>query len=286
MELNLFIQIGLPVSLALIMFSLGLTIDRNDFSSLRSAPRPMLLGLSAQLLGVPLLALLIISLFELPPALAAGLMILSFCPGGVTSNWFSHMARANVPLSISLTVIASLITPFTIPLLSEFTLQGLMQDQRSVQIPLGLTMIRLLIVSVLPVLFGMLIRARFRALTDRWQAGIYRLSSLLFIAVISAIIMQQWHKLPDLLAQVGAASMSLILSGMLLGTLFGYAFKLSARNRRTISIEVGMQNGGMALIVTQNVLESPELSIVPVVYGLIMLLPIYVYSRYATQQPV
>ena len=191
-----------------------------------------------------------------------------------------------MPLSISLTVIASLITPFSIPLLSEFALQSLMQDQRSVEIPLGLTMIRLLIVSVLPVLLGMLIRARLRVLTDRWQPGIYRLASILFIAVISAIIMQQWRKLPDLLAQVGTASMSLILSGMLLGILLGYAFKLSARNRRTISIEVGMQNGGMALIVTQNVLQSPELSIVPVVYGLIMLLPIYFYSRYAAQQPV
>jgi len=286
MELNLFIQIGLPVALALIMFSLGLTIDRSDFAGLRYAPRPVLLGLSAQLLSVPLLAIITIRIFELPPALAAGLMILSFCPGGVTSNWFSHLARANVPLSISLTVIASLITPFSIPLLSELALQNLMQDQRSVHIPPGLTMLRLLMVSVVPVLIGMLIRARLRVISDRWQPVIYRFSSLLFIVVIFAIIIQQWHSLPGLLAQAGAASMAMILSGMLLGGLLGHAFKLGTRDTRTISIEVGMQNGGMALLVTQNVLQSPELSIVPVVYGLIMLLPIYLYSRYAAHQPV
>ena len=101
MELNQFIQVGLPVSLALIMLSLGLTISLPDFTRQLSQPRSTLVGLSAQMLLVPLLALGIVSVFKLPPALAAGLMILSFCPGGVTSNWFSHMAKANVPLSIS-----------------------------------------------------------------------------------------------------------------------------------------------------------------------------------------
>lgn len=286
MELNLFIQIGLPVSLALIMLSLGLTIQFSDFTRQLAAPRPLLIGLLAQMLGVPLLALIIIILFNLPPPLAAGLMILSFCPGGVTSNWFSHMAKANVPLSISLTVIASIVTPFTIPILSELTLQTLMGDARTVHIPLGLTMGKLLLVSVIPVSFGMLVHARFTSFSQHWQLRIYRFSTSLFLGVIVTILLQQWVKLPGFLAQSGIASMAMILAGMGLGTWLASWLEFDTEDRRTLTIEVGMQNGGMALMVTQSVLHSAQLSIIPVVYGLIMLLPIYLYSRYATRQPV
>lgn len=286
MELNHFIQIGLPVSLALIMLSLGLTIQFSAFIHQLTAPRPLIIGLLAQMLGVPLIALIIISFFKLPPALAAGLMILSFCPGGVTSNWFSHMAGANVPLSISLTVIASMLTPFTIPILSELTLQTLMDDARAVQIPLGLTMTKLFVVSVIPVVLGMLIRARFISFSHHWQPRIYRLSTSLFLGVILAILLQQWAQLPGFLAQSGSASMMMILTAMGLGAGLAALLKLNPRDRRTLAIEIGMQNGGMALVVTQGVLHSPQLSIVPVVYGLIMLLPIYVYSRHAARQSI
>lgn len=284
MELNQFIQIGLPVSLALIMLSLGLTILPVDFARQFTAPRAMLVGLAAQMLLVPTIALLVVMFFKLPPALAAGLMILSFCPGGVTSNWFSHMAGANVPLSISLTVIASLITPFSIPLLSEISLQALMGEKHDVHIPLGLTMMRLFVISVIPVLVGIVLHARFGAFTRRWQPLIYRFASYLFLAVISAILLQQWQRLPGFLAQSGLASLAVTLAGIFAGTLLARAQHLASRDIHTIAIEVGMQNGGMALVVTQTVLHSPPLSVVPVVYGLIMLLPIYIYSRYARTQ--
>ena len=286
MELNQFTQIGLPVSLALIMLSLGLTIRLEDFKRQFAHPRALLVGLSAQMLLVPLLALGIISIFELPPALAAGLMILSFCPGGVTSNLFSHMAKANVPLSISLTVIASLITPFTIPVLSELALQAFMGDAHEVHIPLGLTMMRLIVISVLPVVIGMSVRARFGRFSHRWQPYIYRFATGLFLGVIAEVILQQWARLLDLSAESGPASLCMIIAAMALGTFAARVFRLDQKDTRTIAIEVGMQNGGMALVVTQIVLQSAELSIIPVVYGLIMLLPIFLYSRYARTQPV
>lgn len=286
MELNQFIQIGLPVSLALIMLSLGLTIRLNAFIQQVSTPKATLVGLLAQLCLVPVLALCVVLLFDMPPALASGLMILSFCPGGVTSNWFSHMSRANVPLSISLTLIASLITPFTIPLLAELALQWQMDENRTIQIPIGLTMMRLFIISVIPVVLGVALRTRFERFSSSLQPLIYRFATVLFLCVITGIIVQQWARLPGFLAQAGAASMAVILAGMLAGTLLAGVTRLSSKDRHTITIEVGMQNGGMALVVTQNVLQSSELSIVPVIYGLIMLLPIYLYSRYARTQPV
>ncbi len=285
-ELNHFIQIGLPVSLALIMLSLGLTTGLHHFLQQVSSPRATLTGLLAQLCLVPLLALAVVLLFDLPPALAAGLMILSFCPGGVTSNWFSHMAKGNVPLSISLTVIASLITPFTIPLLAELVLQWQMSDSREVPIPLGLTMTRLFVISVIPVAIGIALRTRWPAQAGRLQPLVYRFATWLFMGVIATMIYSQWERLPGLLAQSGLASLTVIIVGMALGTLLARSMRLPQQDRHTIAIEVGMQNGGMALVVTQNVLQSAELSIVPVVYGLIMLVPIFLYSRYARTQSV
>lgn len=280
MELSQFIQIGLPVSLALIMLSLGLTIRLDDFKQQLAMPRSTIIGLAGQLLLVPVLAIIVIMLFQLPPVLAVGLMILSFCPGGVTSNWFSHIAKANIPLSISLTVIASLITPFTIPLFSELALQMFMGENRNVHIPLGLTMSRLFIISVIPVGLGMFIFSRFKVFSVRWQPLIYRLATSLFMLVILSIIIQQWAQLPDLLAQSGGASIAMILLAMLAGTLIARITHLSSKDRHTITIEIGMQNGGMALVVTQGVLQSAPLSIVPVVYGLLMLIPITIYSRH------
>jgi BASS family bile acid:Na+ symporter len=286
MHLNQFIQIGLPVSLALIMLSLGLTIRLTDFTRQLAAPRPLLVGLFAQLLLVPLLALGIVILFKLPPVLAAGLMILSFCPGGVTSNWFSHMALANVPLSISLTVVASLITPFTIPILSELSLQALTGESQEVHIPLAFTMMRLFVISVIPVAIGIFFRHYLTVFCERWQPSIYRFASALFLGVIIAIIVAQQSRLPGFMAQSGLASLSMIIAGMALGLLLAHFTQLNRKDSHTIAIEVGMQNGGMALVVTQNVLQNAELSIVPIVYGLIMLLPIYLFSHYARTQPV
>lgn len=121
MELDTFIQIGLPVSLGLIMLSMGVMLKTADFRLIAKHPKAFFIGLSAQMLLVPLLALLLLQIFKLPPLLAMGLLILSFSPGGTTSNLFSYMAKGDVALSIALTTVASFVTPFSIPLLTAYS---------------------------------------------------------------------------------------------------------------------------------------------------------------------
>lgn len=289
MELSGFIQIGLPVALALIMLSMGLTLTLDDFRRVAVNPGAFGIGFAAQMLLVPLIALLLVRLFDLPPLLAVGLMVLSFCPGGTTSNLFSYLARADVALSISLTAVASLVTPFTIPLLTELTLEILLGSDREVSIPVGQTMLRLAMITLLPVSLGMLWRARFPASAARRQTVLHRLSVALFIAVIGAIIVQQWHRMPGFLAQTGAVSLTMIVVAMAAGYLLARAGSLGPAQTRTVSIEVGMQNGGMALVVTQGVLQNTTMSIVPVIYGLLMLIPVLllvVISRGWNREPV
>ncbi|KAG1654020.1 putative sodium-dependent transporter YocS [Nymphon striatum] len=277
MELDTFIQIGLPVSLALIMLSMGMMLKTADFTRVLEQPRALMVGLTAQLILVPMIAVALLFIFNLPPLLAVGLLVLSFSPGGTTSNLFSYLARGDVALSVALTAIASLITPFTIPLLTELALQMQLGENKEIIVPIGLTMKRLFIVTLLPVLIGMSLRIFKPAVADTIQPYIHKISVVLFLAVISSIIIQQWDKMPDFLNQVGTITSLMIVIAMLLGY---YIAKLSGlRNRevKTLSIEVGMQNGGMALLVTQGVLQNPTMSIVPVIYGLIMLIPVILF---------
>ena len=277
MELDTFIKIGLPVSLGLIMLSMGLTLRALDFKRIADAPRAFIIGLSAQMLAPPLLAIILLQLFHLPPVLAVGLLALSFSPGGATSNLFSYLARGDVALSITLTAVASFITPFTIPLLTELSLQTLMSENRDIIIPIGLTMKRLLIVTILPVLIGMTLRAFKPFWAERIQPLVHRFSMLLFLTVIISIIVNQWDNMPRFLNQVGLIVTVMIVLAMLLGFLIARWSKLNNQQVKTIAIEVGMQNGGMALIVTQSVLNNPTMSIVPVIYGLIMLIPVILF---------
>ncbi len=273
MELSNFINIGLPISLALIMLSMGMKLHLSDFKHVASEPKALLLGLGAQMLVVPLFALLIIQIFNLPPLLAVGLMVLSFSPGGTTSNLFSYMARGDVALSVALTAVASFITPFTIPLLTEAVLQMQLGDNREVSIPVMLTMKRLFLVTVIPLVIGLLWNLYFPASAKQAHTLVHRFSTGLFLLVIFFIIIQQWDKLPSFLAEVGVVSLVMILATMLAGFLLAKTTGLNNQQQKTIMIESGMQNGGMALIVTQGVLNNPTMSIVPVIYGLLMLIP-------------
>jgi len=278
------IQIGLPVSLGLIMLSMGLTLKGKDFQAVVKQPKAFMLGLSAQMLLVPLLALLLLQVVKLPPILAVGLLILSFSPGGTTSNLFSYMAKGDVALSIALTAVASFITPFSIPLLTEWALQSQLGENTEVVIPIGLTMKRLLMVTIVPVVIGMSLHIFKQSWAEKIQPLIHKISVALFLVVILAMVFKLFNKMPEFLPQVITITSIMIVLAMLAGYLIAKLARLNAKQIKTNTIEVGMQNGGMTLIVTQSVLNNPQMSVVPVIYGLIMLIPIIIFVTISRQQ--
>lgn len=283
MNIETFVTIGLPVSLALIMLGMGLTLSPQDFLGVVRRPRPFLVGLIAQLLAVPLLAILLLQIKNLPVDLAIGLLILSFCPGGTTSNLFSYLARADVPLSIALTAAASLITPLSIPLFTEFTLHFLLGESREISIPISLTATRLFVVTVIPLILGMTLKQIRPTKAKCVHQWVHKVSMILFFSVIVCMVFSLQADLPQYLGDIASITLLMIIMAMLTGYLFARFFQLNRQERKTISIEVGMQNGGMALIVTQGILHNEAMSVVPIVYGILMLLPIGLYilmSRY------
>ncbi len=284
MNLELFIKIGLPVSLGLIMLSMGLTLKGKDFQAIIKEPKAFVVGLSAQMLLVPLLAVLLLQVFKLPPILAVGLLILSFSPGGTTSNLFSYMAKGDVALSIALTAVASFITPFSIPLLTELALRSQLGENADIIIPIGLTMKRLFVVTIVPVVLGMTLRHIKPNWADKIQPLIHKFAVSLFLIVIFSMIYKLSGKMPKYLPQVATITSVMIILAMLAGFIISKLTRLNPKQIKTNTIEVGMQNGGMALIVTQGVLNNPQMSVVPVIYGLIMLIPVIIYVLISRRQ--
>jgi len=284
MNLELFIKIGLPVSLGLIMLSMGLTLKGKDFQAIIKEPKAFMVGLSAQMLLVPLLAVLLLQVFKLPPILAVGLLILSFSPGGTTSNLFSYMAKGDVALSIALTAVASFITPFSIPLLTELALRSQLGENADIIIPIGLTMKRLFVVTIVPVVLGMTLRHIKPNWADKIQPLIHKFAVSLFLIVIFSMIYKLSGKMPKYLPQVATITSVMIILAMLAGFIISKLTRLTPKQIKTNTIEVGMQNGGMALIVTQGVLNNPQMSVVPVIYGLIMLIPVIIYVLISRRQ--
>lgn len=279
-----YLAFGLPVSLALIMFNMGLLLRLADFQLVVSQPRAFITGLTAQMLVVPLIALLLLQIFTLSPELAIGLLILSFSPGGVTSNLFSHLARGDIALSVSLTATASFITPFTIPLLCELTLQMYQFGYQKIDLAVGLTIMRLLMITVLPILAGMLWCHLSSVSAAKIQPWIQRLSILIFLSVIAGIVNQHWNTMPYFLSQVGDVTIVMIIATMMSGYLLAKTFRLDQYQTRSISIEVGIQNAGMALVVSQTMLQNANMSIIPIIYGLLMLIPVLIFTLFSRRE--
>jgi BASS family bile acid:Na+ symporter len=274
MELSGLLRAGLPLALCLIMLGMGMTLERADFERVVKHGRAFVVGILSQFALPPLLAVCLLLAFSLPPEFALGLLVLSFCPSGTTSNLFSYLSGADVALSISLTTATSLITPFSVPLLTELSLAWQFGAQQAVPFPVLETMLQLAAIVLLPVAAGMAWRARKPAACARWQPRLHRLSLVLFACVIAAIIFEQSDELAANLATAGTVCLALVLAAMLLGWQVARLAGLAPRQVKTISIEVGLQHGGMALVVTQGVLHNAAMSVIPLVYGLLMLLPV------------
>ena len=179
MEASLLTQIVLPLSLFIIMLGMGLSLTSTDFRNIPKTPKPLFIGLFGQFMILPILAFLVAIGMRLEPKLAMGLMILSFCPGGVTSNMYSHLSRANVALSISLTTIVSLITPITIPLLIAWQSENFFGLATSVELPIAKTILTLLVITIIPVIIGMTINKKRPQIAQRFDKPVKILSMVL-----------------------------------------------------------------------------------------------------------
>ena len=264
-------QIILPLILALIMFGMGLSLTKQDFLELGKEPKPVAVGLFGQLLVLPILAFGIAIFFELSEHLAVGIMILAACPGGISSNILSQLARANLALSVSLTAVTTLICVVTTPLIIRFAIEQF-NDTPGESFSLLSTTIGLIFMTLIPVLLGILIRHKFASLAIRSEVFFRRLSTAFLVFMIIAITYQERTTLLKSFVLLSEAVISLNLLAIGTGLLLGLMFKLVKQDTVTLGIEVGVQNSSMAMLIAITFLDRSDYAIAAGVYGLAMYL--------------
>ncbi len=202
------VQIALPLVLAFIMFSLGLGLRKEDFVQILKFPLAFGIGLTNQVLLLPLVAFGLAHAFSLSPQFAVGLMILALCPGGVTSNVLSKIARGNAPLSISLTSVTSLLSTITVPFLVAFSVVHFMGDSapRVDTTKLGITMF---LITAVPVAAGMVFTAKLPALVERISPIVSRVAVVLFSLIIVAALIKNWEVFSSNLGTLGPVAVLL-----------------------------------------------------------------------------
>lgn len=270
---SIIISVALPLSLAVIMFSLGLGLTVADFRRVVTAPRAFLVGFAAQVVILPLTAYLLLAVAELPPPLAFGFMILAFCPGGATTNILTKFARGDVALSVTLTAVVSLLSVVTVPALVGFASNRILGAEAP---PVDITSLALalfLIVTV-PVLLGMAVRRFAPRFTDRAEPVFLRVAGVLFLIVLFGALAANWTLFVENVTILGPLLVGINI--LLLAVGFGLArlFGLGSRQASTIAIEGGVQNATLGITVAGLLTGTtmPDIALPSAVYGITMYL--------------
>lgn len=267
----LYIQtVLLPGAVAIIMFGLGLALVPADFARVLRFPRAILVGLLVQTVVLVSVAFGITLLFDLPPALAVGLMLLAASPGGALANIFSHLAGGDVALNITLTAFNSLLALAWVPLVLDWSLGHFFGPGHYVPPPLQ-KIVEVATIVVLPVLLGMTVRRLALPLALRAQAPVRVLSIVLLAGVITVALANGGAELLDHLPGVGLACLSFNVASMVIGYAAPRALGLPPRQAVSIAFEIGVHNSAIAIYIAISVLQDATVAVPPSLYALIQI---------------
>jgi BASS family bile acid:Na+ symporter len=271
MQATLLTNLMLPLALGVIMLGLGLGLTVEDFRRVARYPRAVLVGLALQTLLLPWAAFGLALAFRLPPELAVGLMLLAASPGGATANIYSHLARGDVALNITLTAINSVLCLLTLPLILNLALEHFLGAGQYVPPPTR-KIVEVAVIILLPVLLGMTVRGLFPALAARAEKPLRVLAVLVLALLVAVAVVQSWQVLVTYFAAVGAACLLFNLASMAAGYWAPLALRLPRGQAIAIAMEIGIHNGTLAIFIALNVLESSTIAAPAAVYSLLMFL--------------
>ena len=269
MQSSVFTAILLPLVLGGIMYGMGLSLQRQDFVRLAKLPKPVFAGLLGQVLILPALAFAIAVLFNASSEVAIGLMIIAACPGGSTSNLLSHLANANLALSISLTAITTIICVFATPFVIAFAI-GYFAETKPASFSLASTSLGLIVITLVPVLLGMLTRYHYAKLALKLEP-IFRKTAVVFmLLLIVKICFDEREMLIEGFPDLYLFTISLNVLATILGVAIAKLFLLDDKDTLTIGIEVGTQNATLAILIAVSFIGVPAYAVIGGAYGLIM----------------
>ncbi|MGL3149402.1 bile acid:sodium symporter family protein [Microbacterium sp. A82] len=261
--------IGLPVALGIIMLGLGLSLTPADFARVLKQPKAVLVALVCQLVVLPVVCFGLVLLFQLPPVLAVGMMMLAASPGGTTANLYSHLFRGDIALNISLTAVNSVIAVITLPLITNFAIMYFnpFDDQLGLQWSKALEVFAIVL---LPVVLGMLVRHFWPKFAAGMDKPVRIASVIILIVVIGGAVASNWQLLVDNFARLALITVLFCLISLAIGFFVPRALKVGRRQAIATSFEIGIHNATLAIVIAQTVLGSVELSLPAAVYGVLM----------------
>lgn len=274
----------IPIGIFLIMMGMGLSLVTNDFKRVVKYPKAVAIGLTNQLLFLPLIGFALASMMSLEPEYAVGVMLLVLCPGGTTSNLFTYLAKGDVALSVTMTAISSVVTVFSIPIVLSFSLVYFMGAGSEFQLPVVKTMVSLIALTILPVSIGMLIKRYAPSVADKTQVLVSRFGVIFLSFLVLFLSYVQKDIIVEALIATGPVSLILNVSTMALGYYTSKWFGLNPEQRRSITMEVGLQNSTLSMFMALTLLANYKMSLTPAIYTLIMFLTAGIMVRVFSAQ--
>ncbi|MBQ3805635.1 MAG: bile acid:sodium symporter family protein [Prevotella sp.] len=264
------IFIVLPI-LTLLMYDLGLTLQPRDFLLIARQPRAAVIGLFGQLVVLPLIAWGAAQAFSLPPIFFIGVMLIACCPGGSSSNVFSMLAKGDVALSVSLTAVSSVVTLFTVPLIMQWTTQHV-GAAMGVSLPVGNLLVQNLLTMLLPIVLGILTRSYLPGIADKIERVLSKCAFPALMLLAGIFFVQHYDTITNNFALLGACVMLLLVAAVIAAGAMSRLACLNVRERRTVVIEVGMQNAAQAIAVASSpfIFNDGRIAIPAIIYALLM----------------
>jgi BASS family bile acid:Na+ symporter len=284
MQANFLSVVLMPVALAVIMTGLGLSLTLADFRRIFLYPKAMLIGLLCQMALLPIICYFIAKAFQLPPEMAVGLMLLAAAPGGPSANLYSHMAKGDVALNVSLTALNSLFSVLSIAFWVNFSMVQFLAIDTYVPMQFG-KVLEVCYIVILPVGVGMLIRFRYPSFSSRLEKP-FKVASAIFLATI--ILLAGWKERAHLWQDVeivGLAALLFNVACLSLGYFIPRLFRLSKKQAIAIGMEIGIHNGSLAIYLALNVIGNPAMTIPAVVYSIIMFLTAALFGYVVNLRP-
>lgn len=251
---------------------MGLSLVVDDFKRVINYPKAIFVGLANQLILLPLIGFAIAIVFPVRPEIAIGIMILAACPGGPTSNLISHLAKADVALSVSLTALSSLITILSIPFIVNFTLTHFAEEGQIVKLDVGQTILQIFAIIVVPIVLGMLVRRNWPEFANKMEKPVRRISGIILALIILGIVFKEKENMSGYFEEAGLVALLLNVTTMLVGYYSSKFFKIPIKSATSIAIESGIQNGTLAITIAVVLLGNSEYAITAAIYSLIMYL--------------
>ena len=271
------IWIVLPI-LTLLMFDLGLTLKFEDFRKVFRSPWPIAIALVGQLILLPLIALGLAWAFKLTPVFFIGLVLIACCPGGSSSNVFSKLAAGDVALSVTLTALSSVITLFTIPIIMSLATTMVGQSV-GITLPVGNLIKQNLLLMLVPVLLGIGMHYAWPNAAEKTDKVLGKLAFPLLLVLITVFYIQHHKTIIDNIGVLGVCVTALILVAIGCSSLLSRLVKTGDKQRRTVVIEVGMQNAAQAIAIASSpfIFANEEMAIPAILYSLMMNIVLLIY---------